>query len=471
MDVSATQADEVVLSVKEHVEAVRSGRLKASQIVSEAIRRAKESRHLNAMITIVDEVPKAVVESAASKPLAAFPIVIKDIVDVAGLPNTGGTPRLKNWVPATDAPIVSRLKEAGAIVIGKANLHELSFGITSNNAAFGPVRNPYDPTMIAGGSSGGSAAVVGARVVAASIGGDTAGSNRIPGSLCGCVGFRPTVGRYPGRGVIPLCYTRDTLGIFARSVADVTLLDPIVSETRLETRPVGLAGKRLGVPRQHFYENLDPQTAAVIEKSLAILKDAGAVLIEVDLGEAAQTATAVSVPSMLYETFRDMSVYLARHRCPIPPWEVVAEMAGKTEREMLSEEIWGNATPTADYNDIIAKSRPAVLNAYRERFRADKLDALVLPTTPLPARPVGDEETVELNGKRVSTFSAYLQNTDATAFCGMTSISVPAGLTDAGLPVGLSFDALPGGDAMLLSIAGAYEKSRPCVPAPKRANG
>jgi Asp-tRNA(Asn)/Glu-tRNA(Gln) amidotransferase A subunit family amidase len=178
-----------------------------SDQVEAALQRAQEIAELNAFVTLAD-----VPASGAEGPLAGVPIAVKDSIHVAGFPCTGGTPALRNWRPASDAPIVTILRKAGAVVVGKTGMHELSAGITSNNPAYGAVRNPHDPRLIAGGSSGGSAVAVAAGVVPVALGADTAGSLRIPAALCGCVGFRPTPGRYPNEGVIPLSATRDTVG-------------------------------------------------------------------------------------------------------------------------------------------------------------------------------------------------------------------------------------------------------------------
>ena len=155
--------------------------------------------------------------------LHGIPILVKDNINTVDFLTTGGTPALANHQPSADAGVITRLKNAGALIVGKTNMHELAFGITSNNAFTGAVHNPYDRKLITGGSSGGSAAAVSAHIVPVSLGSDTGGSNRIPASLCGVCGFRPTTGRYPGDGLINLSKTRDTVGIFAHSVSDIAL--------------------------------------------------------------------------------------------------------------------------------------------------------------------------------------------------------------------------------------------------------
>jgi indoleacetamide hydrolase len=421
--------------------------------VEAALARARETADLNAFVTVADCVPPS-----NGGPLGGVPIAVKDSIHVTGFPCTGGTPALRNWRPAEDATVVRILRAAGAVVVGKTGLHELSAGITSNNPAYGAVRNPHDPRLIAGGSSGGSAAAVAAGVVPVALGADTAGSVRIPAALCGCVGFRPTTGRYPGDGVIPLSATRDTAGPITRTVADAALVDELVTGVRSDQ--VELAGRRLGVPRAYFYDDLDTETAAVIDDALGILSDAGAELVETRVADLEELTTPHSLALTLREWPRELSVHLARHRCPVPIEEVVDAMAGPIERGWLADQLWGDPVPDTHHVEILERVRPALVARYAECVRRDRLDALVLPTTRLPARPIGQDDEVEINGRPVGTLEAYLRNTDPTAFAGLPSISVPAGLTASGLPVGLSFDGLPGTDSILLALAAAFERCR-----------
>jgi Asp-tRNA(Asn)/Glu-tRNA(Gln) amidotransferase A subunit family amidase len=421
--------------------------------VEAALARARETADLNAFVTVADCVPPS-----NGGPLGGVPIAVKDSIHVTGFPCTGGTPALRNWRPTEDATVVRILRAAGAVVVGKTGLHELSAGITSNNPAYGAVRNPHDPRLIAGGSSGGSAAAVAAGVVPVALGADTAGSVRIPAALCGCVGFRPTTGRYPGDGVIPLSATRDTVGPITRTVADAALVDELVTGVRSDQ--VELAGRRLGVPRAYFYDDLDTETAAVIDDALGILSDAGAELVETRVADLEELTAPHSLALTLREWPRELSVHLARHRCPVPIEEVVDAMAGPIERGWLADQLWGDPVPDTHHVEILERVRPALVARYAECVRRDRLDALVLPTTRLPARPIGQDDEVEINGRPVGTLEAYLRNTDPTAFGGLPSISVRAGLTASGLPVGLSFDGLPGTDSILLALAAAFERCR-----------
>lgn len=421
-----------------------------SDQVEAALQRARETAELNAFVTLAESPP-----TATGGPLDGVPIAVKDSIHVAGLPCTGGTPALRNWHPAADATIVTVLRKAGAVVVGKTGMHELSAGITSNNLAYGAVRNPHDPRLIAGGSSGGSAVAVAAGVVPVALGADTAGSVRIPAALCGCVGFRPTTGRYPNDGVIPLSATRDTVGPITRTVAEAALVDELVTGER--SAPVELAGRRLGVPRAYFYDDLDAQTAAVIDDALGRLSDAGAELVETKVEDLEELLLPHSLALTLREWPRELGLHLARHRCPVTIEEVVDAMAGPVERGWLVDQLWGDPVPDTHHVEILERVRPALVARYADCIRRDRLDALVLPTTRLPARPIGQDDEVVVNGRPVGTLEAYLRNTDPTAFAGLPSISVPAGRTTSGLPVGLSFDGLPGTDSALLGLAAAFE--------------
>ncbi|HKX44234.1 MAG TPA: amidase family protein, partial [Burkholderiaceae bacterium] len=219
-------------TLAEAAASVCQGGAKSEQLVAAAIERAKAASALNAFVTLDEAGAGAAARAvdggthaARCRPLAGVPIVVKDNIHVAGLPSTAGTPALKGFVPKADAPVVKRLRDAGAIVIAKTNMHELAFGISGYNPTFqsGPepgVRNAYDRSRAAGGSSSGTGAALGARVVAAGLGTDTGGSVRIPCAFNGCVSLRPSVGRYPNAGIAPISHTRDTAGPMALAMAD-----------------------------------------------------------------------------------------------------------------------------------------------------------------------------------------------------------------------------------------------------------
>src|ERR1700760_1632724 len=270
-----------------------SSKFTSKALVSAAIARAKANPDLNAFITL-DEAGAMKAAAAfdaghrkrsACKPLGGVPIVIKDNIEVAGLPASAGTPALKGFVPKLDAPVAEKLRAAGAIIIGKTNMHELAFGISGYNTGFktGPepgVRDAYDPTKIAGGSSAGTAAAIGSRIVTAGLGTDTGGSVRVPCALNGCAALRPTVGRYPQEGIAPISHTRDTAGPMGTTIADVALLDRIIAGGGA-VAPANLKEVRIGVEKT-MLANLDGDTETAFRASLDKLKSAGVTVIDIE---------------------------------------------------------------------------------------------------------------------------------------------------------------------------------------------
>ena len=400
-------------------------------------------------------------------PLHGLPIVLKDNIDTADYPTTGGTPALASHRPRRNAPVVQAMIDAGAFVFGKCNLHELAFGVTSNNAAYGPVRNPYDVTRIAGGSSGGTSAAVAARLAPAGLGTDTGGSVRIPSSLCGTVGLRPTMGRYSQDGIIPISSTRDTAGPIARSVADVALLDGVITGRAGDITPAKLKGLRLGVPREHFYENVDAGTLSVVEAALERLRDYGVELVEADIREVGPVHMAADQTVVMYEAIPELERYLKGHASPLDAADVAAKVASPDVKSILDDLIAGGGTPEAAYREAIDVHRPKLQAMYRDFFARTGVAAVVFPTTPMPAAKIGEDNTVLLNGAPVPTFNIFFRNTSPISIAGIPGLTVPAGLTAEGMPVGLEFDGPEGSDRELLAIGLAVEANEPVFPAPR----
>src|SRR6266850_3828279 len=277
-----TGAQELIeLSAGEAAARIRAGTLRSEDLVRALVDMAERRRDLNAFITFDREhalVAARKADGLAARksfagPLHGVPIVVKDNIHVAGLASSAGTPGLQGFVPARNAPVAENLIRAGAIVLGKTNMHELAFGITSNNAAFGPARNAYDPSRIAGGSSGGTGNAIAARMAPAGLGSDTGGSVRIPAALNGISGLRPSLGRYSQEGITPIAHTRDTAGPMAREVADLVLLDSVITGARGAVTPAQLKGLRIGVPKS-LNDGVETETARLMGDALAKLKAA-----------------------------------------------------------------------------------------------------------------------------------------------------------------------------------------------------
>ncbi|VTU13805.1 Mandelamide hydrolase [Variovorax sp. SRS16] len=393
-------------------------------------------------------------------PLLGIPIALKDNIDTADLPTSAGTGALRGKRPKADAEIVRRLKAAGAIVAGKANMHELAFGITCNNAVTGAARNPWAPDRIPGGSSGGSAVVVAAGLVPAAIGTDTGASVRLPAALCGVAGLRPTVGRVPGRGIAPIASTRDTAGPIARSVADLALLDAVLTGDATPVPDASLAGLRLGIPRERFWGELDAPVAAVMDDALQRLRAAGAVLVEVALPGLDALNDATGFPVALFEFLDEMPRYLRDAGHGVDIAQLLAGIGSPDVAGILRPLLAGGAIPEAVYRGAL-ETRGQLQRLYRDTFESNAVRALVFPTSPLTARPIGQDETVEFHGRQVPTFLAFIRNTDPGSNAGIPGISLPAGIASDGLPVGLALDAPAGSDRQLLGIAAAIERVLP----------
>jgi len=395
----------------------------------------------NAFVTIARDAEPV----SGTGPLAGVPIAIKDNINTAGLGVSAGTPALRGARPVSDAPVVTALRRAGAIIAGKTNMHELALGTTSSNPAFGNVRNPFDATRSAGGSSGGSAAAVAGGLVPIALGSDTGGSVRIPASYCGIVGFRPTVGRWPRAGVVPLSTTRDTVGVLAGSVAEVALVDSVMTGS-IVPDPVDLQGIRLGVPREGFYANLNPEVAAHTSAALDRLADAGAELVEVRVIAAHELDNACGFTIVLCELEHALPEYLATLPAPhgkLTLAEVIAEVSSPDVRKIV-ERMLAEPVPDPVYHTALS-TRDRLRAAYASVFEHDQVVALVYPTVPMVAPPI----------EATDVFRPSIQNTSPGSVAGLPSISVPNGRTEAGLPIGLSLECAPGADSRLLAIARA----------------
>lgn len=450
-------------SAIETLAALRSGQLSAEQCVADSIERHRENRHLNSIVAIDED---ALIEAARAQDqecargknrgvLQGVPFVAKDNIDTVDLPTTACTPALHGNIAPRNAPVVQRLLDAGAILFGKANMHELAFGITNNHGAFGPARNPHDPQLISGGSSGGSAVAVAAGIVPFSLGSDTGGSARIPAALCGITGFRPTMGRYSQDGVVPISKTRDTVGVMARTVADIALVDGVVSGDTADLQGVELAGLRIGVPREYFYADLEPSVATRMERLMHSLHAAGVTLVEESIPDIGKLNEAVSFPVAMYEARRCLEEYLAQSAPHVKVADIVAQIASPDVKPVYEATANPDVIPENVYRAAIELHRPALQRAIAQYLDRHRLDAYLVPTCCLTARPIGHDETVELNGRQVSTFFTYIRNTEPSSNAGTPSISIPIGTSDAGLPVGAMLEGRAGSDRRLLAIAGA----------------
>ncbi|GGM22737.1 hydrolase [Streptomyces fumigatiscleroticus] len=432
-----------------------AGRGLARELVSAAADRAAAAGPLHAFITLAAE---TAVEEAARHDTRGghgrWCLVVKDNIHVAGLPNTAGTPALTGFVPEADAPVVTALRAAGAIVLGKTNMHELAMGATSCNHTFGAVGNATDPALFAGGSSGGTAAAVAAGIADAGLGTDTGGSVTVPAALNGVYGLRPTTGRYPSAGITPLSPTRDTPGPLARTLDRLAALDAFITGESGSPRDPGRR-LRLGLPRHVFTEDLQGPVAAAWDRAVDRLAADGAEWVPVDTAQLVEFDARIGVRLVLGEFGTAFGRYLDDHGTGLTPAEVL-DTAGDP---VVAELLRSGALPGGPAYEGPAALRDALAGrrlmraAYDDLFARGGLDALVSPTVAVCARPLHRyEEFLPLNGRDVPTFPTLIRNTSPAATAGQPSVTVPLPVT-ASPPVGMQLVGARGADRELLSTA------------------
>lgn len=463
------------LTAAEAVARMQSGDLRAEDYAKALLGRARQKQALNAFIALA---PDHVLEAARAADrkrarggspgtLHGLPIPVKDSIFTADYPTTAGTAALKSLDRRVDAPLIARLKEAGAYVMGKTNLEELSTGHTSNNEIFGPVHNPFDPSRIPGGSSGGTAAAVAAGMAPLGIGEDTFGSIRVPASMCGVVGFRPTTGRYPDGEVVPLAPAFDQLGPMTRSVADVILFDSVFSGAKPAAAPPP-NGARLGMPRGYFYDGMASATREVVEDALARLRDAGFVLVEADIPGVEDLLQRSYFPILNYKCYRTLDAYL-RDIGFAGGLPEVLKQAGPRMRafyeKVLAPDAPG-ATTEEGYRNAV-EVRKQLRKVVGEYFSRHGIDAVVFPSTLSAALPIGDETETVIDGRPVPLEQMTGHNQSLAPACALPALALPAGLTASGLPVGLEFEAAHGADDRLLALG--LDLERALGPLPRTA--
>ncbi|MFM0339492.1 indoleacetamide hydrolase [Paraburkholderia fungorum] len=479
-----TVDEQLSLTATQAVAAIQSGRLKAADYIATLLARAAALSSLNALTTLDldgalaagQRIDALTPEARAQLPLAGLPIVVKDNINTAGLQTSAGTPALEGFVPSSNAPSVQRLLDAGAIVLGKANMHELALGITSTNFAThaGPVRNPYDPTLIPGGSSGGTAAAIAARIAPAGLGTDTAGSTRIPAALTGIAGFRPSVGNggaerryHDPDAVVPICHTRDTVGPMARTVVDLALLDGVITGAG-PLPALTLKGLRIGLPAP-LWEGLERQVESVTCAAVHRLEAAGVVFVPVDMSDLETLNGQVGGPVAIHEAREDVLAWLVANHAPV---RTVAELAARIaspDVRVIYDAVLDDALG-AHYDAALNEWRPRLQEYVAATFADERLDALLFPTTRLAAVPIDDvngSSMVSIDGAApLDTMDAFLRNTDPASTSGIPGLSLAAGMTASGLPVGLELDGPLGSDRRLLAIGVAFEQLLGVLPAP-----
>jgi mandelamide amidase len=478
--VSAT-APLTALSASDAVQSMVRGELTVERYAGALLARCESQHALNAFITLE---PERVLEHARARdqqrrtgaklgPLFGLPIPVKDSVNTQDYPTTGGTPALRHFRPAQDAPVVASLKGAGAIVLGKTNLHELSFGWTTNNLAFGAVHNPYDHKRIPGGSSGGTAAAIAARLAPLGVAEDTEGSIRVPAAFCGITGFRPTTGRYSTKGCVPISPLFDQVGPHARTVQDLALFDSVVAgdPTPLTAEP--LRGVRLGVVRDYWFADLDPEVERIAGEALARLRDAGAVLIEGTIPGLAHLIDLTTDPVQNHDVRPALARYLKDYGAGLSLEELIAR-ASPDIREIFRTDVMPggvNVVSEAAYAAARDQHLPALRRLFQEYFARAQVAAIVFPATLVPPPLIGEETTLTVGGGRSLPFEvAVARNIAPGSTAGLPGLVLPAGLTGSGVPVAVEFDAPAASDRALLALGLSLERALGPIAPPKSSS-
>jgi aspartyl-tRNA(Asn)/glutamyl-tRNA(Gln) amidotransferase subunit A len=454
-----TPHDVAALSLSDAAELLRARKVSPVELTNACLARIERLNPvLNAFITVTADQALAEARAAESElmrgrrrgPLHGIPLALKDLFDTAGVRTTAGSAVFANRVPSEDAEVVRRLKQAGAVFVGKLNMHEFAYGDTSAQSHFGPVRNPWDRQRISGGSSGGSAAAVAARLCYGALGSDTGGSIRQPSAYCGIVGLKPTYGLVSTSGVVPLSWSLDHVGPMCRTVADTSVLLQVIAgydphdinsvDAVLPdyARALGqkVATLRLGIPRAVFYEELDPEIEQAMTAALAELRRLTASTEDVELPKY-QTLPVVGAEAYAFHA---------------PYFTKTPELYQSATRGRIEGGARVSATAYIDGRRELERLRRAVGDVF------SKVDLLVTPTTPILPQSV--EEAV--NSPSVPPpggVAPSLRNTQPFDIFGLPTISIPCGFSRAGLPIGLQISGPRLGESRVLALAHAFEQA------------
>jgi len=468
------------LTLVQAAELLRSGELRAEDYAADLLQRCRDGAAINAFSAIDEqslleaarEADRTRAQGGPLGRLHGVPLALKDNIASERLPTTAGTAALADAHDRRNAGVAERLYAEGALLLGKNTMHELAMGWTSDNPHFGRVANPHAPERISGGSSGGSAAAVAAMMVPAAIGSDTNGSIRIPSSFCGVAGFRPSVGRYPTEGVVPLSHTLDTVGPIARSAADLALLDAVMSGQPAHAPLRSLAGMRIAISPRYFLSNLEPEIERVFDHARHQLGKCGVQWVEADVPDLHALAEGIAPTLIAHESATALADWLAARADGLPMARLIDRAGSDLHASLLAaHRDAGTARAREKYRQALRR-RMALCAAMQRYFAEHGVLAIMHPVTrvaaPLAGAPearVSPAPTVTLaSGSSMSAREAFGQNVSPASIAALPSVVLPAGFTAQGLPVGLAFDAPNGSDGRLLALADALESALGIVP-------
>ena len=470
--------DPTSLTLAEASAQVRARRVTPTALVEACLARIKQwEPHLNAFITLTDERARADARTAEAEiarghyrgPLHGIPIALKDNIDTAGIRTTAASAVFADRVPGEDSEVVGRLKEAGAVLLGKLNMHEFANGGSSVVSYWGPVHNPWKLDREAGGSSGGSAAAVAAELCFGALGTDTGGSIRVPAAHCGVVGLKPTYGRVSNRGVVPLCWSFDHTGPLCRTVEDAALMlqviagydagDPVSVNVPVPNYSAALTlatkGLRVGIPRNFFYDVLESDVRAAVEEAVEAIRPM------------VRSLTDVVLPPVLDLADAGTAEFYAYHK---DTFERAGGMYQPSTRRNLEGAAKSSGASYVLAHRMLEERRKQVARVF------DTVDVLVAPTVKYAPKTIKYwQEQLEVE----KPLPPLVWNTWIFNIFGLPAMSVPCGLTTAGLPVGAMFAAAAFAEEKVIALGQAYQRAtdwhrrRPQFPAaqPDRENG
>jgi aspartyl-tRNA(Asn)/glutamyl-tRNA(Gln) amidotransferase subunit A len=455
------------VTIREAAASLRARNVSAVDLTTAALGRVERYARLKAFITVtaetaLDRARRADEELGAGRdlgPLHGIPVAVKDLFYTRGVRTTDGSKVYEDFVPGVSAAVVERLEAAGAVLVGKLNMHEIAYGITSANPHFGAVRNPWNADRSPGGSSGGSGAAVASGMVYAAMGSDTGGSIRIPASFCGTVGLKPTYGRVSRYGAFPLAYSLDHMGPLTRSVRDAAIVLNAIAgrDPRDETssrHPVvdyvpeegcGIRGVRIGFPENFYFERLDGDVESAVRGAIARAESLGAVVKPVAVPDGA-ALNAVARMILLTEASAVMEPHM-EHRNKFGP-DVLA---------LLDQ---GRLVPAVDYVNA-QRLRRTMRKAFHQLW--SEVDCLIMPATPNTAPGIG-ETTVRLGGRDEDVRLATTRLARGINALGYPALSLPCGLSGAGMPVGLQIVGSDFEEALILRVGAALEDGGVGIP-------
>lgn len=421
------------MTIREIEALLSTRRMSCLELAQDTFRAIRERERWNSFITMTEHSALAIArkldESPAWGSLRGVPVAFKDLFCMRGVRTTAGSPIYRDFIPATDSVIVEDQLRRGAVPVGKTNLHELAFGITSRNPHFGHVANPLDETRIPGGSSGGSAAVVAAGLVPLAWGTDTGGSIRIPASYCGVVGIKPTYGRFSTKHVLPLSWSLDHVGPLATTAEDCAIALGLEVSPRPDWK-----GVRVGVPENFFFDRVDQQVASAVRLAIDRMADCGASVREIRVPDPAEAGAAQRM---------------------IQWAEFAAQFAKITDRRLYGDDVWALRAQSLEVSGHEYVNAQRLRTVYRNKWDAvwKHIDVLVTPTTPITA-PERDLRTVLINGVEEDVRIASTRLVRSFNFLGEPAMSIPCGRDRNGMPIGLQLIARPNSDELLLGLAG-----------------